>query len=145
MPSKPFSWLHLTAFHFGLKGQNFLWPNLRQPFLDDLEKLHQQTGPWQAVLFTGDFACTIECGEQKHRRPEHDIFTAARRLGCTIDPKIRKQKIGPWRASGPIRQTEFIIYKKRLTRYAANYRQQKSVLPATFVLPTGIAGFTHKK
>jgi tetratricopeptide (TPR) repeat protein len=54
MPSKPFSWLHLTDFHFGLKGQNFIWPNLRQPFLDDLEKLHQQTGPWQAVLFTGD-------------------------------------------------------------------------------------------
>lgn len=49
-----FSWLHLTDFHFGLKGQDTLWPNLRQPFLDDLEKLHDLTGPWQVVLFSGD-------------------------------------------------------------------------------------------
>ena len=54
MPQNSFSWLHLTDFHFGLDGQKFLWPNLRQAFLDDLEELHQQTGPWQAVLFTGD-------------------------------------------------------------------------------------------
>ena len=54
MQSKPFSWLHLTDFHFGLDGQKFLWPNMRQPFLDDLTKLHEQTGPWQVVLFTGD-------------------------------------------------------------------------------------------
>ena len=54
MQKNSFSWLHLTDFHFGLDGQKFLWPNLRQPFLDDLEELHQQTGPWQAVLFTGD-------------------------------------------------------------------------------------------
>lgn len=49
-----FSWLHLTDFHYGLDGQNSLWPNLRQPFLDDLAKLHELSGPWQAVLFTGD-------------------------------------------------------------------------------------------
>jgi tetratricopeptide (TPR) repeat protein len=49
-----FSWLHLTDFHFGLKGQDCLWPNLRQPFIDDLAELHELTGPWQAVLFTGD-------------------------------------------------------------------------------------------
>ena len=54
MPPNSFSWLHLTDFHFGLDGQKFLWPTLRQAFLDDLEELHQQTGPWQAVLFTGD-------------------------------------------------------------------------------------------
>jgi predicted phosphodiesterase len=54
MPSQSFSWLHLTDFHFGLRGQNCLWPNLRQPFLDDLAILHDQTGPWQAVFFTGD-------------------------------------------------------------------------------------------
>lgn len=54
MPSPSFSWLHLTDFHFGLKGQNCLWPNLRQPFLDDLKELHDKTGPWDAVLFTGD-------------------------------------------------------------------------------------------
>lgn len=54
MQTTSFSWLHLTDLHFGLQGQDSLWPNLRQPFLDDLEELHRHTGPWQAVLFTGD-------------------------------------------------------------------------------------------
>src|SRR5579862_4735216 len=54
MKTDCFSWLHLTDFHYGLKGQKFLWPNLRKPFLDDLNLLHAKTGPWQAVLFTGD-------------------------------------------------------------------------------------------
>jgi len=54
--SPAFSWLHLTDFHYGLKGQKSLWPNLRQPFLDDLPKLYERCGPWQAVLFTGDLA-----------------------------------------------------------------------------------------
>ena len=44
-----FSWLHLTEFHFGLKGQKFLWPNLRQPFLNDLADLHRHTGPWRFI------------------------------------------------------------------------------------------------
>ena len=54
MTATTFSWLHLTDFHFGLEGQDCLWPNLRKPFLDDLAELHKLTGPWQAVLFTGD-------------------------------------------------------------------------------------------
>ncbi|WP_439829248.1 metallophosphoesterase, partial [Aeromonas caviae] len=54
MMTPSFSWLHLSDFHFGLQGQNNLWPNLRQPFLDDLTKLHEKTGPWDAVFFTGD-------------------------------------------------------------------------------------------
>ena len=54
MPKSAFSWLHLTDLHFGLSGQHVLWPNLRQPFFADLAKLHRQTGPWDAVFFTGD-------------------------------------------------------------------------------------------
>ena len=50
-----FSWLHLTDFHFGMRGQRTLWPNLREPFLKDLAELHDRAGPWHAVLFTGDF------------------------------------------------------------------------------------------
>jgi hypothetical protein len=60
--SDSFSWLHLTDFHYGLKGQGCLWPTLRQVFLEDLAKIHSQTGPWQAVLFTGDF---VQSGEAK--------------------------------------------------------------------------------
>lgn len=54
MTSTTFSWLHLTDLHFGLSGQDSLWPTLRAPFLDDLAALHDQTGPWDAVFFTGD-------------------------------------------------------------------------------------------
>ncbi|WP_295446697.1 hypothetical protein [uncultured Thiodictyon sp.] len=43
MPADTFSWLHLTDLHFGLKGQGGLWPTLRQPFLDDLARLHTHT------------------------------------------------------------------------------------------------------
>lgn len=52
----PFRWLHLTDFHYGLSGQNFLWPNLREAFLRDLEDLHKIAGPWDAIFFTGDLA-----------------------------------------------------------------------------------------
>jgi len=54
MADNCFSCLHLTDLHYGLDGQDCLWPNLRQPFLDDLTKLHDRCGPWHAVLFTGD-------------------------------------------------------------------------------------------
>jgi len=49
-----FNWLHITDLHFGLRGQAPLWPNVREVFWNDLEKLHEKTGPWDAVLFTGD-------------------------------------------------------------------------------------------
>jgi hypothetical protein len=51
---KSFNWLHLTDLHFGLQGQPSLWPNVREAFWDDLDKLHNMSGPWDAVLFTGD-------------------------------------------------------------------------------------------
>ncbi len=54
MSTDCFSWLHLTDFHYGLKGQDCLWPTLRDPFLDSLAELHDRCGPWHAVLFTGD-------------------------------------------------------------------------------------------
>lgn len=54
MADNSFGWLHLTDLHFGLNGQDCLWPNLRQPFLDGLGELHECCGPWDAVLFTGD-------------------------------------------------------------------------------------------
>lgn len=60
MPTTSFSWLHLTDFHYGLKGQDCLWPTLREPFLDSLGSLHDRCGPWDAVLFTGDL---VQSGE----------------------------------------------------------------------------------
>jgi internalin A len=55
---KAFNWLHLTDLHFGLGGQPFLWPNVRQVFFDDLARLYERCGPWHAVLFTGDLTQT---------------------------------------------------------------------------------------
>ncbi|HEY0782973.1 MAG TPA: metallophosphoesterase, partial [Thermoanaerobaculia bacterium] len=55
-----FSWLHLTDLHYGLKGQDCLWPTLREPFLESLGPLHDRCGPWNAVLFTGDL---VQSGE----------------------------------------------------------------------------------
>jgi 3',5'-cyclic AMP phosphodiesterase CpdA len=60
MSTDSFSWLHLTDFHYGLIGQDCLWPNLREPFLESLTALHERCGPWQAVLFTGDL---VQSGE----------------------------------------------------------------------------------
>jgi hypothetical protein len=48
------SWLWLTDLHFGQTGQRWLWPNCREDFLHDLERIHPQCGPWDAVVFTGD-------------------------------------------------------------------------------------------
>ena len=49
-----FSWLHLTDLHWGLTGQKPLWPNVREQFFKDLAEVRPKTGPWHAVLFTGD-------------------------------------------------------------------------------------------
>ncbi|NQZ10684.1 MAG: metallophosphoesterase [Algicola sp.] len=50
-----FNWLHLSDLHLGMGGQAHLWPNIRDQFFDDLTELHKTSGPWDAVLFTGDF------------------------------------------------------------------------------------------
>jgi len=49
-----FSWLHLSDLHRGVKEQEWLWPNVREIFFEDLKKLHEKCGPWDLVLFTGD-------------------------------------------------------------------------------------------
>ncbi|HEY1525871.1 MAG TPA: metallophosphoesterase family protein [Candidatus Angelobacter sp.] len=51
-----FSWIHLCDLHFGLTGQRPLWTNVRKVLFDDLRALHERSGPWHAVLFTGDLA-----------------------------------------------------------------------------------------
>lgn len=50
-----FNWLHLTDLHWGLTGQKHLWLAIRDEFFRDLARLCTHTGPWHAVLFTGDF------------------------------------------------------------------------------------------
>ena len=60
-----FRWLHLTDLHLGMPGQNSLWPNVEEMFLNDLKLLHERVGPWDLVLFTGDIT-------QRGTKPEFD-------------------------------------------------------------------------
>jgi len=46
--------LHLTDLHQGMASQGWLWPNVRDQFFSDLRRIHERSGPWDAVLFTGD-------------------------------------------------------------------------------------------
>ncbi len=49
-----FNWLHLTDLHRGMSQQSYLWQNIRQIFFNDLSQLHEECGPWDLVIFTGD-------------------------------------------------------------------------------------------
>lgn len=54
MADHGFAWLHLTDLNCGLDGQDCLWPNLRQPFPEHPNRLHEHRGTWDAVRSTGD-------------------------------------------------------------------------------------------
>ena len=83
MPTSAFSWLHLTDFHYGLKGQDCLWPTLREPFLDSLAALHERCGPWNAVLFTGDLVQSGETAQFEKMQAEvlNPLWEKLRELG----------------------------------------------------------------
>lgn len=67
-----FNWLHLSDLHFGLKNQDTLWPNIREAFWKDLETIHERSGPWHAVLFTGDI---VQGGAQvEYSEVEDKVF-----------------------------------------------------------------------
>ncbi len=51
-----FNWLHLKDLHQGMNAQGWLWPTVREDFYRDLQLLHDKSGPWDMVLFTGDLA-----------------------------------------------------------------------------------------
>ena len=82
-PPQRFNWLHLTDLHFGQGGQRSLWPNVRDAFFADLEKLHALCGPWDAVLFSGDL---VQAGSREElAEMETEVLTylwqELRRLG----------------------------------------------------------------
>ncbi|MBI9082218.1 MAG: metallophosphoesterase [Desulfobacterales bacterium] len=75
-------WLHLTDLHYGLKHQGWLWPNFRQIFYDDMEKLHKKSGPWDFILFTGDLVQTGNAEEyDKFTKEMERLFEHLSRLG----------------------------------------------------------------
>ncbi len=73
MTTGKFSWLHLTDMHFGLAGLAPRWPNVRQRFFEDLETVFRATGPWNAVIFTGDL---VQSGNsEQYSRLTTDVVT----------------------------------------------------------------------
>ena len=51
-------WLHLSDLHIGHKEHIGRLPNLREIFFSDLRELHELSGPWHLVLFSGDIVNT---------------------------------------------------------------------------------------
>ena len=51
-----FNWLHLTDLHRGMEDQDWLWQNVMERLIEDLDYLHPKSGPWDLILFTGDLA-----------------------------------------------------------------------------------------
>jgi len=50
---KAFSWIHLSDLHIGQNSQ-WLWPNFKSTFLNDIRRLSSEVGPIDMVFFTGD-------------------------------------------------------------------------------------------
>lgn len=67
MPTNQFSWLHLSDLHIGQDSQG-LWPNLRAKFLKDLERIAQEAGPIDLVIFSGDLT-------QRGKETEYNTLT----------------------------------------------------------------------
>ena len=66
---KEFKWLHLTDLHVGQHSHNWLWPNLKKIFIDDLERISKNSDGLDAIIFSGDIT-------QKGLISEFDAFTA---------------------------------------------------------------------
>ncbi|KYG08867.1 hypothetical protein BE21_21130 [Sorangium cellulosum] len=58
-----FNWLHLSDLHHGMSEQLSHWPNVREIFYRDLATIHERSGPWDLLLFTGDLTQQGSRGE----------------------------------------------------------------------------------
>ncbi|HYG28711.1 MAG TPA: metallophosphoesterase [Allosphingosinicella sp.] len=52
---KEFSWIHLSDIHVGLTPHGWLWPALKTALFDDIARLFEKQGGWDAIIFSGDF------------------------------------------------------------------------------------------
>lgn len=76
------SWLHLTDLHVGMASEDWLFPNFRQLLYDDLRQLHDLSGPWDLVLFSGDVVQTGSPSEyEKAGELIQDLWNQFGRLG----------------------------------------------------------------
>lgn len=80
-----FSWLHLTDLHMGMDDHRLHLPDVQEALFADLTVLHAKSGPWDAVLFTGDLTQrgTKEQFEDLRRVILAPLFERLRELGST--------------------------------------------------------------
>jgi hypothetical protein len=65
-----------------MHSDSFLWPNIRDAFFKDLSVIHERSGPWHAVFFTGDLVQSGSAPEfQKLDQVLNDIWASIRELG----------------------------------------------------------------
>jgi predicted MPP superfamily phosphohydrolase len=135
-----FTWLHLTDFHQGMDEQSWLWPGVKLRFFEDLEKLHDKSGPWDLVLFTGDLTQRGSAEEfQKLTKVLDQLWEQFDKLG--FSPKLlavpgNHDLVRPKRITPPVKllrqwnddpelQTEFwddkSPYHKVVTKAFQNY------------------------
>ncbi|MCP4347451.1 MAG: tetratricopeptide repeat protein [Desulfobacterales bacterium] len=82
-----FSWVHFSDFHLGMREQNWLWTGIREMLFDDLTKMHEISGPWDIVLFTGDLTLQGLTDEfQKVNEVLEELWEHFYRLGSA--PKL---------------------------------------------------------
>lgn len=60
------SWLHFTDLHIGQPEHSRLWPNISEELDLELKKRHDESGPWDLILFTGDL--TFSGQEQQFKK-----------------------------------------------------------------------------
>jgi predicted MPP superfamily phosphohydrolase len=70
MSSANFRWIHFSDLHVGHSMGRWLWPAFKTKFLDDISRQYDQSGPWDAVFFTGDLT-------QMGKREEFDELDRA--------------------------------------------------------------------
>jgi predicted MPP superfamily phosphohydrolase len=80
-------WLHLTDLHTGMDHQDWLWPRLHDKFRQDLEGIHRAAGPWDLVLFTGDFVQTGSEYRELEKKLD-DVWSWFNKLQPNQQPKL---------------------------------------------------------
>lgn len=78
------SWLHFSDLHFGMERQEWWWPTFREQLYKDLSILHDQAGPWDIVLFSGDLTqAGQQCEFDKLNSALDSLWDHFRSLGST--------------------------------------------------------------
>lgn len=70
--------IHVSDLHVGLDSQEWLWPNLKHLFFDDIRRLEDRNGPADLVIFTGDLT----------QKSDHDEYKKLSEIFYEIQSKL---------------------------------------------------------